>query len=326
LREIADGLDFKMPRPQSLWSEFDLSDREVELTKPAKVAVAGNAVEHKLLPLPDRNKNAKKDSKAISKKASQSQQANGFSVEVIDAAESDWNVSADSTTSAINRVSPFIVNRSNSKKSDSEVKQEKEKINWSELLRSAPTLENAKKLVVALMSGEVTREEFNQVAKELMSDRGTNPTEVGLFLLKAVPSFDSLVQLIDFSSQLGPQERVGLQKSYLNDYAAVVHYGSVARLLATDKKEYLEESLRLIDLILSSSGTPITDSGRTLRVREASVPSLKKDLKVFLEPLKKLSEKQDSPLASLAKNTFEKVTLASAVTENAPRTASEVGP
>jgi hypothetical protein len=323
LKALSDELDFKMPRPQSHLGDFDLSDREVEIIRTKKQQEGRLGVEHKLIPLPDRSKDTKKNLKAESKKNTKNQQEKVLSVETVEAPDSDWSVSEELKNLEKSFQRAFFAGSSSPKKVEPEIKEQKEKINWMELLRSAPTQENAKKLVVALMANEVSTEEYFQISRELINENNSNWSEVGLFLTKAVPGFDSLVLLIEYSERVSPEERVVIQSNYLNDYASVLYYGSVARLLATDKKEFIEESFRLIDLILSKSESPSPESSGRIRVRQAAAGNFKNDLKVFIEPLKKIAKLTDSPFAQQAKNTFDRINQATAATEAAPRTASE---
>ncbi len=331
--------EYNMPRPQSQLSDFDLSDRDIETIKISKQkqTQAGAVTEHKLIPLPDKDAKKKEDQKkAEAKKRAEAQKKalaaqKKMQIQINNSKDESWSVS-ESNNSNISenqgrRGGNYNYNKPENKTDANDSKQQKEKINWLEILMAQPTKDNANKMLASFAEGETARTEYFQVATTLLKDNGNNRHEIGLYLLSKAQGPEALMALIDYSANLEEADKTEIQQNHINNYAQAAFYPAIASLVSNPS--YSEEALRLASfaVVKMSSLQPSvgpTRGGITRTFMSAPQNSQFQPLKVFLTPLNGLVKKNaDESSVNLAKTLINQINQLLQINSATSRTAEE---
>lgn len=252
------SINYEMARPDQVYSEYDLSGRELDQSyealakKAAKKAQEAKKTEDaKKKALIAKQKEANKKQAELKKKqqeaaqrtqfAKKQQQALQARAQAARQAVADTQVNREPQQSAYAGSGAYGANGgspvapvNDQQKQDAGKKTFAE---WRSLLLASPTPENLAQFVAAFRNNEITSDEFQALAQDLLTQTDARYKALGLMALRSAPSLASLSQLVHLDAAA-----VGSYQSYVDQ--------SVNAYLQTQNLPYLNQALRTSDKML----------------------------------------------------------------------------
>lgn len=319
-----ETIDYRMVRPDQTYSEYNLSGREIETSIIGLVKKKISEIKDKFSGKKEKmiaEQKKKEKAQAAQKQAAQKKEkSKAFETEQKRTADtnntargSQSQLSADTASgeepisaSNVNYAGGAIAVATNQQLTqsvaDSQTQNSKKSLaEWRALLLSSPTSESLSQLLTAYRKNEVTMAEYQTLAQELITQSNPQTKALGLMALRAVPSLESLSQLVylDLSSDASLASYV---EQSINAYLMPQNLqylnsalSSLDRLLISKTLNLLNENLnRFLQGDLSS----LSDS-RNLRDGTVAVFSIE-SYQSLLPALQQLGASPDSELAGLA--------------------------
>lgn len=325
--ETGISINYEMGRAEQAYSEYSLDGREWDQTYEALEQKARKAKKDKL----DKKKadliakqtaQAKKqaeikkyqDAVSRAKKAQQAaqEQIKQKTVQevqraaVVQAAASadrvaqqDTNYAGGSFNNSNVTSEQNVAQADNDKKSD----DKKSFAEWRAQLFANPTAENLAQFVAAFRKNEVTADEYQAMAQDLISQRDLRYKALGLAALRSAPSLASLSQLVHLDTST-----LGSYASYvgesINAYLQSQNLPYLNQALQTQDKVLVVKSLNLLNdnlEKLNSGDTSVIVDPRNRRDGTVAVFSMQ-DYSILIPNLMRLAGSQDQELARMAQN------------------------
>lgn len=321
-------INYEMARVEESYSEYNLDGRELEQIYEAlakkgngKVSKADFEKKKKELIAKKKEELKKKDEakkKQLAANQRRQQQAVAAQKPAAVAAQAQQEVSkrnaeaaqsANMNTSTADGVG-YAVNanqtqsaqdQTNTAEAQNETKK-KPFSEWRSLLLTSPTPENLALFVAAYRQNEVTADEYQAMAQDLLTQRDQNFKALGLMALRSVPSLASLSQLahLDVNSFSGYQSYI--EQSF-KAYLVQPNLQYLSQALQTQDKSLKTQVLNMlnVNLTLLSQGdvSAITDPRQ--RRDDSVVMFSMSDYFVLMPALSQMISSSDQELAGLAK-------------------------
>lgn len=315
--ESGSTINYKMARPEQVYSEYNLDGREIDETYeglPVERELAKAKVDKKKKDLVDKKIAEAKKKEEDKKKQAQVQKARAQAQAKLKQereAQVRSQLSADNKNYKRDSVAGnqysngYAVPVNNNVVTPNE--EQKAKTNkktfaeWRNLLFSKPTSESLGLFITAFRKNEVTATEYQAMAQDLIEQSDASLKGLGLMALRAAPSLASLSQL----AHLEPTALGNLQKyveESLNAYLQNQNIQYLNQALMTQDKVLIVKSLNLLNTNLAKFGqgdfSSLVDA-RNRRDGEVVAFSMA-SYRMLLPALTQLSTSQDPDLAALA--------------------------
>ncbi|AGH96273.1 hypothetical protein [Pseudobdellovibrio exovorus] len=319
-------INYEMARVEESYSEYNLDGRELEqiyeaLAKKGNGKVSKAEFEKKKKELIAKKKEelkkkdeAKKKQLAANQRRQQQLTTAQKSAPVVAQAQQDISKRNADATQAANTTAPVVDsngyagNANQVQAAQDQVKNEPEETKkksfaeWRSLLLASPTPENLSLFVAAYRQNEVTADEYQAMAQDLLTQRDQNFKSLGLMALRSVPSLASLSQLahLDVNSFAGYQSYI--EQSF-KAYLVQPNLQYLSQALQTQDKSLKTQVLNMlnVNLTLLSQGdvSAITDPRQ--RRDDSVVMFSMSDYFVLMPALSQMVSSSDQELAGLAR-------------------------
>ncbi len=319
--EIRSGINYQMARPQSSYSEYSLSGRDIDQVYEALQKSTQQKKHIQTKPASAVTSSKKTDVKAKSEAQLKStQQALQIQQQKTEALQkqtaqkskqlkeaSTKNESDGSHSEASNQIQNVParenVNNNNEVKADeTTTKKKKTFAEWRALLFSQPTHETLNLLIEAHKKNEVTAAEYQALAQDLLDQNDDKLKGLGLYALRSNPSLASFSQLVHIESELPATYKTYVEQAYIS-YLMPQNMGYLNQALQTKDKTLILKSLNLLGFnlhkIAQGDTAAFIDPRNRRDVNAASQVSVGQ-FKSLLPALTALSASPDQDLSPLA--------------------------
>jgi len=334
----AETIDYRMARPDQAYSEYNLSGREIEMSliglvkkKVSEIKDKFSGKKEKMIAEQQKKEQAAKKQAAQKKEKaktlgglsktvtrtetdakSRSQSANDASTEPYDRGSNEEAVYGGGTVAAP-AAQPV-----NQNTAETQAKSNKKTVaEWQALLLSAPTAESLSQLLSAFRKNELTMAEYQALAQTLLSQESDQSKALGLMALRAVPSLESLSQLVYLDVSANASFSAYVQQS-INAYLMPQNIQYLNSALSSLDRVLISKSLVLLNENLSrflQGDLSNLSEARNLRDGRVAVFSIE-DYRSLIPALQQLGASPDSELSGLAQQVAAMIQTTNNVASN----------
>ena len=313
--ETTHAINYKMARPDQLYSEYTLTGRELDQSYEALSPAAKKLVKRKQALIAKQKVETKKKEELKKKLAATSQaqiQARARAQAVSrqnqmkayqalksspspksqPAVEQDYSQNINNTGAAAPLVDPTKAVKTPGKKSFAE---------WRALIFEKGSSEAMGQFIAAFRKNEISATEFQVMAQDLLDQSDVKLKGLGLMALRSVPSLASLSQLVHIQASLNETYQAYVEQSLLA-YFQPQNLSFLNQALGTRDKVVLLKSLTLLNANLQrlSQGDQSGFIDPRNRREDTNTSLSMLSFKVLLPTLGSIGSSQDQELASLA--------------------------
>lgn len=178
---------------------------------------------------------------------------------------------------------------------------------WRSLLMAQPTAKNGADFLAAFQTHDVDETSFYQISDELLSDNSTDRQNLGLNLLKSVPSVRSFTVMLKHYQEKTPQPLRSQIYSALKSYGDVSRFSILVKLLYSADENVVQTAQAILGSTLASLNTNNGQgSGRDTR-SPGSTPITAKQFETFIPALRRLVASSDATVAQQAQSLLESI-------------------
>lgn len=327
--ETATGINYEMARPEAGYSEYSLDGREVDQV------YEGLPIDRSLAKVDKKKQEeiAKKTAEAKKKEDEKKKQQNLAKAqkeqsekrnEKLNSQQLSQNEQSKNKSDRKNNQEAPIVNQTAAAAAPNntvtpEVQAEKKRgfAEWRTILFSKPTPENVAAFVAAYKKHEISAEELQGMAQDLLEQANTQHKGTGLLILRSVPSLASLSQLahLNFASLAGLQSYA---EQSLMAYMQAQNLPVLNQALATRDKVLVVKVLNLLNSNLSKfSQGDFSSLVDPRNRREGAVNTFSiTQYSVLMPALTQLSQSQDADISPLAHQVSSYIQSSNNVAQN----------
>ena len=330
--ETTHAIDYKMARPEQLYSEYTLEGRELEqsyealtpaeqkLSRKKQALIAKAKIETKKKAEIKKKQVAAATAKAkamaktraqVAAAARESQlakfqgktSAENARTDQTQPYNSDYNPAAQPPGDS---VAPLV--KSTSKKSFAE---------WRTLIFDKPTAETMGLFIAAYRKNEVTMTEYQALAQDLLDQTEPKLKGLGLMALRSVPSLQSYSQLVHAQASLNETYQAYVEQSLLS-YLQPHNLTYLIQAIGTRDKLVLMKSLTLLNINLTklSQGDQSGFIDPRSRREDSNVTLSMASFRGLLPNLGQIGSSQDQELSGLAQQIVTLIQSANHVAQN----------
>lgn len=320
---LSEGINYNMAKAEDGYSGYSLSDRELDYQYEAlkkqqeeqKKVIAGkiqvpaatkvatqNAIKTENKSGPKKQAEQKKQDQKTTNDLIAQQQTAAKKMEERKALEQAWAAAHVQAVAQQQAKSQDNLSPENSNAADKESKNKTSFAEWRKLIFANPKQETMLKFIEAFRKNEVTVDEYQSMAQDLLDQSRDDLKGLGLMALRAQPSLKSLSQLVHVESELSSSLKSYVQQGY-NSYLQSQNITYLNQALKTTDKLLIKRTLTILQHGLQkiNSGdiaglTPIRSRGGQGDSQIFSMNSFK----VLLASLALLASNSDSQIASQA--------------------------
>lgn len=259
-----DVINYRMARPDQVYSEYNLDGREIDDTYIAleqkKKAVATKLEKQKQDLIAQKKAEAKKKVEEKKKKEEtalhqQLERSKSKALKAFEKADIRKTSTAGNSNAQDYAQSPYYVNNTTQQvvadaAATKDTANKKSFSEWRTLLLAEPTSDNLALFIAAYHRNEVTAVEYQSMAQDLISQQDTKLKALGLMALRAVPSLSSLSQLVHLDAATQTAFASYVEQSF-NAYLMPQNLGYLSQALMTQDNTLISKSLNLLDTNLN---------------------------------------------------------------------------
>lgn len=321
--ETANSINYKMARPEQLYSEYTLNGRELEqiyegLTpeekklsprKQALIAKAKLAIKKKEELKKKQTASAEAKAQILAKARTQAQvrQAQLAAAQKISYKGASGHAEAAPAQDSYQNYNNDPAPRSAAGDSvDAKKVTKKSFAEWRSLIFEKPTSENLSLFVAALRKNEVSMTEYQVLAQDLLDQTDVRLKALGLQALRSVPSLQSFSQLVHAQSTL-PETYQSYVDQALQSYVQPQNLQYLNQALATRDKVVILKSLNLLqtNLTLLSHGDQSGFTDPRSRREDAATTLTMASFRSLIPTLTSIGSAGDQDLSGLAQQVME---------------------
>jgi hypothetical protein len=329
--ESAHAIDYRMARPDQIYSEYTLEGREIDQTyealkkaedkmaKKKEELIAKQKIEDK------KKADAKKKQSLAARIQDQIKTAKAqLEQQFLKAQEKikDKMARSNETNTPTRGYNAYATDTAAHAPVVETAKDNKDKTvkktfaEWRTLLLAKPTSENLALFVAAYRKGEVTSTEYQALATDLIDQSDVKLKALGLQALRAVPSLGSLSQLVHLEGLTA--EYQAYVEQAINAYLMAQNVQYLNQALLTQDNTLVSKALNLLNTSLSQlSNGDVSSFIDPRNVRNGSVGTFSLGDYVSLVPaLTQLSQSADQSVASLAQQVAALIKSSNNVAQN----------
>jgi hypothetical protein len=329
--ESAHSINYKMARPEQVYSEYTLNGRELDTTYEALTPEEKKAVIKKKAALVAKKKAAiKKDE--LKKKQVAAAAAKAKTLAKTRAQQLAAAREARLQTAEMKRVNSAPVQQAPAytgqnynnqtaaapaaEETDPKLPAKKSFAQWRALLFDKPTTETLTAFITAFRKNEVTMTEYQAMAQDLLDQSDDKLKALGLQALRSVPSFQSYSQLVHIQPSLPANLQTYVNAS-LAAYLQPQNLGYLNQALASSDKVVLLKALVMLNDSLTRLAEGDASAFSDPRSRGATGTSVTmSNFRNLLPALGQLRNSQDQELAPLAQNVMNLISQSNNVALN----------
>ena len=311
--ETAHSINYKMARPEQVYSEYTLNGRELdqsyEALTPEQKKVANKKKQARLLKELTKKKKDEVKKKQIAAATAKAQVMAKTRAQVAAAARESVKAKAEYKKVTSDRAQEQAYANQNynnatpapaTEEAGAKAPVKKSFAEWRALLLEKPTSENFAAFLTAYRKNEVTMIEYQAMAQDLLDQTDVKLKGLGLQALRSVPSFQSYSQLVHIQGVLPENLQVYAENSIM-EYLQPQNLGYMNQALASSDKVVLLKSLTLLSANLEKLNQGDASSFSDPRTRGASNSGVTMStFRTLLPSLGAISTSQDQELAALA--------------------------
>lgn len=327
--ENAHSINYKMARPEQVYSEYTLNGRELDQTyealtpeqkvivKKKQALIAKQKIEKKKEEL------KKKQVAAATAKAKVMAKARAQAVAADRQARAEkpeykkFNGQSNPSLGYSNPTySQQVAPAAEALDKDPKAVAKKTYSEWRVLLFDKPSTENLALFIAAFRKNEVTMTEYQAMAQDLLDQSDEKLKGFGLQALRSVPSFQSYSQLVHIEGSLSENLQTYVETSLLA-YLQSSNLSFMGQALATSDKVVQLKTLTLLNTNLSKLSEGDASAFSDPRSRGASTTGVTMvSFRSLLPSLGTIGNSQDQELATLAHNIAHLIISANNVAQN----------
>ena len=328
--ESANSINYKMARPEQVYSEYTLNGRELDQTyealSPAEKKLMNKKKQALLVKELTKKKKEELKKNQIAAATAKAQVMAKTRAQVAAAARESRVAQAEykkvtSERAQAEAYSNQSYNNQTAKSPDApdadpKAVAKKSFAQWRTLLFDQPTSENLGAFITAYRKNEVTMTEYQAMAQDLLDQNDEKLKGFGLQALRSVPSFQSYSQLVHIQSTLSATLQSYVETSLLA-YLQPQNLGFLNQALASSDKVVLLKSLTVLSANLEKLNQGDASSFSDPRTRGASSTGVTMNtFRTLLPSLGTISSSQDQELAAIAHSLVTLINQANSVAIN----------
>ncbi len=319
-------INYKMARPEEAYSGYSLEGREVEHTYEALPAKVAKLIEQKKELIAKKTAEDKKKAE-LAKKQNASAKKSQATVEKHNKQSSPTpaEVATFKAKSSVNNESTSVEAAyyndqpiTSAEKNNSNTKTNKKSYSdWRNLIFSNPNSENLGAFLAAYRKGDLTATEYFTMAQDLVDQTDSKLKALGLMALRAVPSLNSLSQLVHLNAASVASYQAYVNET-LNTYLLPENLIYIGQALVTQDKVLIVKSLQLLNLNLvkfSQGDLSALDGPRNKRDGVVTTFSMA-NYRTLMPALTQLGASLDQELSRLAQQVSSVIQTSNNVAQN----------
>lgn len=320
----AEGVNYKMVHVDDGYAGYSLSDREVDYQYEAlkkKQAAEKNVIPGRIqVPAAKKVNNIKKTNNKTAKQKAEEAKKDQARKEILEKAliehakqeearkMHEATMASQAPAYQANQAEVQDVNTQDTTK-----KNRKSFSEWRALIYASPTQDTMKKFIEAFRAGEVSQEDYQSMAQDLLDQSDDKYKGLGLMALRAYPSLNSLSQMVHAENSLSTSLKTYVQQGY-NSYLQGQNVAILNQALKTSDKVLIKRTLTLLQTgltqINSGNISGLVSGNRTRGSQSSDLTSTFSvtNFKILLTALSTLTSNSDSQIASLAQQVSGQIT------------------